>query len=912
MLPRPAWLALGVVVAAGSASYEPMAGDSAAAVVAAMVASGALVVVSWVARANGRRGLSSSLMAASLGAALVAARLAIGLVVGGGAAPPESTSLPPGSGPWLATVESAHEAGGQQIATITLEHPPVRCSADLPTYPRLIAGEGVSWTGSVQALTDSDYDRFLAAQGIAATCRVSSVTVVREDDSPLGRLEAFRQASGDALARVLPEPEGGLAAAILIGLRDRVDRDLAAAFTTSGVSHIVAISGWNIAIVAATVAALLKSRSGRRTRAMATLVAIVGYTLFAGASASVLRAAVMAGVAIAAVESGRGSRVTIGLAWAAAIMLLVQPATVADVGFQLSAVSTAGLVAWATPLSGWLAARAPWLPPPLVESLGVSLAAQAATLPIALLTFGRLALIAPAANLVAVPLVPPVMAAGAVAFGAGWLAALGAPAPIASLLAMPAAILLSLLVAVVRLAAAVPGANETLPFPANAAAAGVAAGLLVGMHRSFGRRRKRAARRGTEKAAPSHQPRARTRPRYRWALAGGALLLVLAGSVVAARPDGSFHVVVLDVGQGDAILLEGDQGGRILIDGGPDPTVLMGDLDRYIPTWDRRLDAIVLTHPHDDHVAGLVAVVERYSVRQAFESGWSVDTPANRAFEGALSTRGIQPERLSTGQKLQLDSATLSVLWPDDGTARPSFLDPSATDNRKTNDASVVMLGDYEGRRFLLTGDAEDDIDPILLSRGLPTVDVLKVAHHGSATASSDVLLATLRPAVVAVSVGANNPYGHPNGATMARLRNHSSAVFRTDSDGTIDTKLDRAAVTVTTARGGSASAAVPAASLLAGSAVVLTGSISTAAVRSTAVSSPDARARRSGLLYDPLYVRPEPPPEHGDPLVARTRAVAPSPLPGGRGDRRLAGPSGEPRRSFSRSPPRRGGRASA
>jgi competence protein ComEC len=890
MLPRPAWLALGVVVAAGTASYEPLGGDSAVAVALAAATAAALDVASCAARAADRRRLGSSLAAASLGAALVAARLSIGLIVGDGTAPPESTALPPGTGPWLASVESAHETNSKQIATISLADSPVRCSALMPAYPRLIGGDTVSWSGRIRALTESDYDRFLAAEGITASCEATNLAVVRHDDSPAGRLEALRQSSGDVLQRVLPEPGGGLAAAILIGLRDRVDRDVAAAFTTAGVSHIVAISGWNIAIVAATVAALLRGHFSRRRRAIATLLAIVAYTVFAGASPSVVRAAVMAGVALTAVESGRGSRAMVGLAWAVAIMVIAEPATVTDVGFQLSATATAGLVAWATPLSAWLAARAPRLPAPLRESLGVSLSAQAATLPIALLTFGRLALIAPAANLVAVPIVPPVMAAGAVAFVAGLLATLGAPAPLTGLLAMPAALLLTALVAVVRVAATVPGANETLPFPANVAAAVAATGLLILLYRTLSRARRSKVRARLGPTAPrqasDRTPGPSLRRSYRWALAGAALLLVLAGSVVAARPDGSVHVIVLDVGQGDSILVEGDRGGRILIDGGPDANALMSDLDRYVPTWDRRLDAIVLTHPHDDHVAGLVAVVERYQVGRAFESGWSVDTPAYQAWKSALSARGLQPERLAAGEVLQLDDATLRVLWPDDGTVRPSYLDPNATDNRKTNDASIVLLGEYESRRFLLTGDIEEDVDPILLSRGLPVVDMLKVAHHGSATASSDVLLATVKPGVAVVSVGVNNPYGHPSGATMARLGAHSSRVFRTDQDGTVETTLDRTAVTVASSR------------------TALDPGV-------TAISSA-AVARRFRLLYDSADVRPESPGECGPASVARAAGMAPPPLAGRRGDCGLAGAADGFGWSIARSPPGRGGGAAA
>lgn len=921
MLPRPGWLALGVLVAAGTASYQPLGGDSAVAVLAAAATAVALGVASCVVRAAGRLRLGPWLMAASLGASLVAARLAIGLVAGSGAAPPGATSLPPGTGPWTARVESAHETKGQQIATISVADTPVRCSAQMPAYPRLIGGDTISWSGRIRPLGDSDYDRFLAAQGISASCQATDLAIVRHDDSPAGWLEALRQASGDALERVLPSPEGGLAAAILVGLRDRVDRDLASAFTTAGVSHIVAISGWNIAIVAAAVAAMLRRRFSRRVRAIVTVLAIVAYTLFAGASPSVVRAAVMAGVALAAVESGRGSRALVGLAWAVAIMLIVEPATVTDVGFQLSAAATAGLVAWGTPLTGWLAARAPRLPAALRDSLGVSLAAQAATLPIALLAFGRLALIAPVANLVAVPLVPPVMAAGVLAFGAGWLATAGAPSWITGLLAMPAALLLAALIAVVRAAGAVPGASETLPCPANVAAAAAAVGLLLLMRRALSRTGRSGSRRGGRpfptpggrsathgsRSAPggrSGSPAPRLRRRYGWAIAGAALLLVLASSVVTARPDGSVHVVVLDVGQGDSILLEGDRGGRILVDGGPDPNVLMADLDRYIPTWDRRLDVIVLTHPHDDHVAGLVAVVERYQVGRAFESGWPADTPAYRAWTSALSARGLRPERLSTGETLRLDDATLDVLWPDDGRVRPSYLDPNATANRKANDSSVVLLGQYEGRRFLLTGDAEEDVDAILLSRGLPAVDMLKVAHHGSATASSDALLAAAEPGVSVVSVGANNTYGHPNGATMSRLRAHSSRVYRTDQDGTVETTLDRTTVKVTSSRATATSAAGGAAAVGVASAA---GGAATVGVASSA-----ARAGPLWLLYDAIDVRPKPSRERGASHLARTPALAPPPLACRGGDVCLAGVAGDARRAIPRSLPGRGGSSAA
>jgi competence protein ComEC len=884
VLPRPAWLAVGVVAAAGAglAAAPPVAPLAAAAV--ALTLLGAAAGAELARRPTHAAGLA----VAALGAAIVAARLAVGMAgagAGAGDGPAGATPLPTEAGTWQATVTATRTTKGIQLTTLRLATlgpaaPPLTCSANLPASPRLTAGDTVRWSGRVRPLTESDYDLYLASQGIAARCEATELTLVGHDHSLAGGLESFRQSSGDALQRVLPEPEGGLAAAILIGLRDRVDKDVAADFTTAGVSHIVAISGWNIAIVAATVAALLGGLLSRRRRAVVTLTAIVAYTLFAGASPSVVRAAVMAAVALLAVESGRGSRVLVGLAWAVAGMIVLTPATVGDVGFQLSAAATAGLLAWTTPLTRRLDEAAPWLPTPIRESLGISLAAQAATLPIALLVFGRLALISPVANLIAVPLVPPAMAAGALAYAAGWLTTLGAPHWLAGLLALPAWALLAGLIWVVHLAASVPGASETLGFPANVAAAVVACLLAWRLHRWLAAAPTN--RDPGKPAAPPIRAGVGARPSHRRAYILAAFVVALSGCVVTSRPDGAVHVIVLDVGQGDAILLQGDHGGRILVDGGPDGNALLRALDGYVPTWDRRLDAIVLTHPHDDHVAGLTTVVDRYRVGRAFESGWPSSSPAYRAWRDALAAHGLAPERLRTGDTIRLDGADLRVLWPDDGTIRPASMDQTATDNRKTNDSSIVLLGGYESRSFLLTGDIEDDVDPFLVARGLAAMDMLKVAHHGSGTATSNELLAATGPAVAVISVGAENTYGHPAPGTLARLRTHAGTVLRTDQVGSVETTLDSTAVTVASAR---APAALPSAA--------------------TGRASP-----RAGLLYDPIDVRPEPSRKRGIAAFAGSAELAPVPLACGRRDGRLAGAPGGFQWAIARSPPCGVGRA--
>ncbi len=384
---RSSRLALGAIAAAVAAGHVAPSHLGAA---ISLSLAGLLLI------AEARPGLkASSLVPVVLGAGLIAVRLALVSPV----APPPAEP-PDGAGPWsLVVVATGSARDGHQV--VTLGTPPgstveFRVAATLPRYPVVTPGDRVVVDGEIRARPDSPYGAYLERIGAIGTLTARTLEITATPDDPGRRLEDLRRGSAEALASVLPEPEAGLAAGILIGLRDRVDRDLAAAFTTAGVSHVVAISGWNIAIVAAAVAAMA-GRLGRRRRSVVTIVAIVLYVAFAGASPSVVRAALMAGVVLLARESGRAGRATAALGWAATLLLVSDPGLIGDAGFQLSSLATAGLIAWATPLTAWIDGLGRGrLPGWLSESLGVSLAAQAATLPIILVSFGRLAILSPA------------------------------------------------------------------------------------------------------------------------------------------------------------------------------------------------------------------------------------------------------------------------------------------------------------------------------------------------------------------------------------------------------------------------------------------------------------------------------------------------------------------------------------
>jgi competence protein ComEC len=612
----------------------------------------------------------------------------------------------------------------------------------------------------------------LSRSGIVASGGAVEVRVVARGRSLAALIDRARAHVRRRIEATYHPDAAPLGRALVLGESDLAAED-DQAFRESGLSHLLAVSGTHLVIAVLGFTAALRALLARVERVaarwdtgrIAAAVAVPAsflYADFAGGSGSAVRAAAMLGAAMLARALGRRPDVVRALGCSVAVLAALDPLLATDVSFALSLSATAGLVLLQPPLAA-LFARAPGPLPKLLAPVAATLAATAGCAPILAILSPTMPLLGVASNLLAAPL------GEAAALPLCLLHALLAWAPPvergAALLGSGALLAVR---AVARHSAAL-GAVLPIPPPTPWQLAAVVTALVAAWSRA-GRRRLFALGCGVAL----------------WAV------LELAAQREGA-PRGVLRVSVLDVGQGDALLVDLPDGSALLVDGGGmvgSPLDLGARVLQPVLRARRRtrVAAMVLSHPHPDHFGGLVSTLPKLAVAELWDSGQGEDQGAGASYAALLAAaraRGVAVRRPADlcGHPRTAGGATVEVLAPCPGYA------PDAG----ANDNSLVLRLSFGRRAALLVGDAEREEEGFLVARhgARLRADLLKVGHHGSRTSSGAALLDAVRPAVAAVSAGVRNRFGHPHPLTLGTLAAREIEVLRTDRGGAIVWETD-------------------------------------------------------------------------------------------------------------------------
>jgi competence protein ComEC len=621
--------------------------------------------------------------------------------------------------------------GGQVVASGTVERPP-------------------AWEASY--LERFGIREVLSADRLRLTARTRG--------GPVAIVDRIRGRAEEALGRGTPPQEEALLRGFLLGEDDRIDPATVDDFKRSGLAHLLAVSGDTVMLLALlAVAQLALLGIPLRVRLLCVLALIALYVPLTGAGPSIQRAGIMAATGVVAMLAGRPRSRWYAVLLAALATLALNPRASGDIGWQLSFAAVIGILLWAARLrnllmggrahgsDGW------WRL--LAEGAGVTVSATLATAPLMASSFDAVSIASLPANLLALPAVAPMMWLGMLACIAGqvpgipvepltWLAGLLAAyvAQVAHWLGSPAW---------ARVEVRADGFGSVL-------AAYVALGLGAWLALGFAGRRRGLRR------APVHR---------RAAITGLIVALVAftigrlgAGSEVSVEAKPGLRITVLDVGQGDSILLDPADGAPVLVDGGPYGDGLRDQLEREGVS---ALAAAVVTHDQSDHVGGIAELLGAFPVRRLLYAQRGPDFPRD------ARAAGVRASSIAEGSEVDSGSLRLEALWPP----RDALDDRAPVDPNLT---ALVLLARWRRFSMLLTADAEAEAVP--LDPG--PVDVLKVAHHGSDDAGLGALLDRTAPRLAVISVGADNPYGHPTAGTLSTLAEHHVPTVRTDQVGDV------------------------------------------------------------------------------------------------------------------------------
>jgi competence protein ComEC len=671
-----------------------------------------------------------------------------------------------------------------------------------PRYPEYKYGDELLITGKLEdapVFDDFNYQAYLASKDIFSTMFNPIIELVNRKTSSdfYGWVYELRSSLSDSLSRALPEPQATLAQGIVFGIRNNLPDSLKNNLSITGTAHLLAISGINLSIITGLLVSFGIWLFGRRHYyyIWLALILIWFYSLLTGAQAPVIRAAIMASVFLFAELFGRQKSSFVALTFCAALMLAIHPSLLFDVSFQLSFLAMSGLIL-ITPLLQNLAhkfvsflfktegffSKTIIL---ILDSFCITLGALIAVWPIIAFNFGIISFAGPLATFLIAPVLSPIIILGILTSLIGLISQ-----SVSQFVGWITWLFLSYMIWMVNLFASFPYAALKVGKPTNVFFFGyyfcVTAFIWTGSNIKHLR-----------KVYPNM-----VNTLEHWVFTGSLnyakiskkfiilpllILAILISSISLSLPDNNLHISFLDVGEGDATLIQNGYQ-NILIDGGPSPQAICTKLSDKIPFWNRNIDLVILTHPHLDHLSGLIEVIKRYQVKEVLSLNTVTNSLAYQEWLNYLELHKIPFTFAHAGQIVKLaNEVKLEILAPLDENLYIS------NENQENN--CIVMRLSLKDISFLLTADCEWSEESLLLShRSIQPSTVLKVAHHGSKTSTSRQFLAVTSPQLAIISVGSDNRFGHPDDQVINRLQESLGSedkIYRTDEYGTIELTTD-------------------------------------------------------------------------------------------------------------------------
>ena len=627
-------------------------------------------------------------------------------------------------------------------------------------------GDHIRVRGFVQTPPENEefsYRDYLAMQGIHSTLRTNSITILpgAEANPFWAFMYRIKASMVKRVYLLFPDPEASLLAGILLGVDNNIPAGVQQAFKNTGTAHIIAISGFNIAIIAGIFVTLFSRFFGKKPGAILAILSIIFYTILVGASASVVRAAIMGTLSIIAAQFGRRNLALTALAASALVMAMLNPFVLWDIGFQLSFFATLGLVLYAQPMSDAVTAfLIHYFPLSSVEKVVapfsdyflLTFAAQITTLPITIYHFGRFSLVSFIANPIVLPPQPAVMVLGGLAVLLSRVYM-----PLGQIMAWVAWPFAAYTIRMVEFFNGFPGGVLILG-DFSLLVVILFYVLLFGLTFAWSR------------VKDFFTPAV--------ILSVLAALTFLTWRSVLNVPDGRLHVTFLDVGSADGILIKTPSGRFVLINGGESPSALADQIGRRIPPFSRGIDYLVVASTQENQVAALPRVLDQYRPKSVLWAGNPQASFSSQRLDEWLTTNRIPREKAQTGTVFDLgDGAQLHILAVSPRGAIIS-----------------VEMGSF--KVVLPIGVDFDSLAGLQNGKGLGPLTALLLSESGYAPSNPPEWLANLKPDMVILSVAAGDPDGLPSPELVSSLENAN--LTRTDVNGWIDLASDGQQVWIT------------------------------------------------------------------------------------------------------------------